>query len=240
MASLAFALDLKCMLTNLSLGSNQTVDSYLRSIKTIADCLTAIQSPLSELELIQLTTAGLYEDYNYFVTTFSMLPGTKTFNDLRSQLLFYEQWLKYKQDRPFSINQAFVATTGDVQGRGSAKGSSNHKGNRNNQNRGGRGWNNENNKAASSSSVTSPSPSNRNTLPATALCNLVDSLLSARSPPTLFSNHYSVRTNHYKGILGSHPNVVCQICHAPGHCTIHCPSRYHSDTMLREQSQRKS
>jgi len=52
MASLACALDLKRMLTNLSLGLNQTVDSYLRSIKTIADSLVTIQSPLFDLELI--------------------------------------------------------------------------------------------------------------------------------------------------------------------------------------------
>ena len=94
MVSLARALDLKRMLTNLSLGL--TVDSYLWSIKTIVDSLTAIQSPLTNLEFMQFTIAGLSKDYNSIVTTFFILPDTKTFDDLQSQLLFYEQRLKYK------------------------------------------------------------------------------------------------------------------------------------------------
>jgi len=46
-ASLARALDLKHML-----GIDQTMDSYLRSIKTIADALAVFQTPISDLELI--------------------------------------------------------------------------------------------------------------------------------------------------------------------------------------------
>ena len=73
MASLARALNLKRMLTNISLGSDQTMDSYLRSIKPTADALAAIQNPISNLELILLATAGLPDDYGSFVSTFSML-----------------------------------------------------------------------------------------------------------------------------------------------------------------------
>jgi len=39
MVNLARALDLKRMLPNMSLGLDQTMDSYLRSIKTIVDPL---------------------------------------------------------------------------------------------------------------------------------------------------------------------------------------------------------
>ena len=28
------------------------------------------------------------------------------------------------------------------------------------------------------------------------------------------------------GVLGSHPNVVCHICFAPGHTALGCPQRY--------------
>jgi len=65
------------------------MDSYLHSIRTIVNSLAAIQSPISDLELIRLTTAGLPEDYDSFVTTFSMLPGSTTFDDLCFMLLFY-------------------------------------------------------------------------------------------------------------------------------------------------------
>ena len=36
----------------------------------------------------------------------------------------------------------------------------------------------------------------------------------------------SIGTNHSKGILGSHPNIICQICHAPSYPADACPS-YH-------------
>jgi len=87
-ASLARALDLKCMLTNVSKGSDQSIEDYLRQIKTFADSLAAIQSPVSDLELIQFTTSGLPSDYHTFVTTYSMLHGSYNFDDLRSKLIF--------------------------------------------------------------------------------------------------------------------------------------------------------
>jgi len=62
-ASLARALDLKRMLTNLSLGNDQTIDSYLQSIKSITDSLVAIKSPFFDIELIQLTTVIISNDY---------------------------------------------------------------------------------------------------------------------------------------------------------------------------------
>jgi len=64
MANLARALDLKRILTNISLGSNQTMDCYLRLTKAIVDALDAIQFPISNFELIQLTIIGLPEDYH--------------------------------------------------------------------------------------------------------------------------------------------------------------------------------
>jgi len=82
MASLAHALDLKRMLTNISLEPDQSMDSYLQSIKTNADALAAIQLPISDFELIQLTTTSLLEEYDSFVTTFSMLLGCTSFDDL--------------------------------------------------------------------------------------------------------------------------------------------------------------
>jgi len=52
MASLAQALDIEYLLTNISLEPDQFVDSYSCSIKTIADTLAAIQLPIYDIELI--------------------------------------------------------------------------------------------------------------------------------------------------------------------------------------------
>jgi len=87
-ANLVTALDLKCMLTNVSKSPDQSMDDYLRHIKTLTDSLAAIQSSVSDLELIQYTTPGLSPDYHHFATTYSMMPGSHTFNDLRSKLIF--------------------------------------------------------------------------------------------------------------------------------------------------------
>jgi len=46
------------VLTNIIVEANQSIDDYLHSMKTIIEALAALQSPVSNLELIQLTTAG--------------------------------------------------------------------------------------------------------------------------------------------------------------------------------------
>ena len=79
------------MLTNVSKGSDQTMEDYLHHIKTLFDFLAAIQSLVFDLELIQFTTSGLPSNYHTFTTTYSMLPNSHMFDDLRSKLIFYEQ-----------------------------------------------------------------------------------------------------------------------------------------------------
>jgi len=78
------------MLTNINMGIDQSTDAYLHSMKTSVEALVAIQSPISDLELIQLTIASLPEDYDSFVITFPLLPRATSFDDLHSKLLFYE------------------------------------------------------------------------------------------------------------------------------------------------------
>jgi len=43
------------------------VEDYLCHIKTLAYYLVAIQSPVSDLELIQFTTCGLHPDYPFLL-----------------------------------------------------------------------------------------------------------------------------------------------------------------------------
>ena len=45
--------------------------------------------------------------------------------------------------------------------------------------------------------------------------------------PVLDTHCFSAGTNQSEGILGYHPNVICQICHAPDHSTDTCRKRYH-------------
>jgi len=90
-ASLARALDLTCMLTNVAKGTDQSMDEYLQHNKTLFDSFAAIRSSMSDFELIQFTTCSLPLDYHTFVITYSMLPSSHIFNKLRSKLIFYEQ-----------------------------------------------------------------------------------------------------------------------------------------------------
>ena len=83
------------MLTNVSKGSDQTMEDYLHHIKTLFDFLAAIQSLVFDLELIQFTTFDLPPDYHTFVTIYSMLLDSHMFDDLWSKLIFYEQCLKF-------------------------------------------------------------------------------------------------------------------------------------------------
>ena len=98
-ASLGRALDLKCMLTNVSKGSDQSMEDYLHHIKTFIDFLAAIQSPGFYLKLIQFTTFGLLPNYHTFVITYSMLPGSHTFDGLWPKLIFYEQRPNFQSNR---------------------------------------------------------------------------------------------------------------------------------------------
>jgi len=96
------------MLTNVSKGTDQSIEDYLRNIKTVADSLGAIQSPIFDLQLIQFTTSGLPHDYHSFVTTYSILPDGHTFDDLWSKLIFYEQRLNFSvQSRTACASSSF-------------------------------------------------------------------------------------------------------------------------------------
>ena len=119
------------------------MENYLHHIKTLADSLAAIQSPVSNLELIQFTTFGMPPDYHTFVITYSMLPGSYTFDDLQSKLIFYEQHLKFQQNCDVPVHQALVSTvsSSDNNSGGSSR---NQTHNSKGENNGGcRNWNNK-------------------------------------------------------------------------------------------------
>ena len=92
-ASLARAMDLRRTLSTLSKYPKQSMEDYLQSIKHIADSLASIQTPVSNVDLVQLTLNGLDEDYYNLVATLSYDTNLLTFDDLRSKLIHYEQRL---------------------------------------------------------------------------------------------------------------------------------------------------
>ena len=57
-ASVTRALDLKCVLTNVSKGPRQSMEDCLHHIKTLIDSLATVQSLVYNLELTQFTTSG--------------------------------------------------------------------------------------------------------------------------------------------------------------------------------------
>jgi len=58
------------------------------------------------------------------------------------------------------------------------------------------------------------------------LCNSVVSLFDIASPSTSIANIFNAGTNQSKGILGSHPNVLCKTCHPPRHPIDACSNPY--------------
>ena len=57
--SMARALELKRMLTNIKKGDTQSMDAYLHEIKTIADNLATVNSPVPQSDLVHYTLLGL-------------------------------------------------------------------------------------------------------------------------------------------------------------------------------------
>ena len=64
------------------------MEDCLQHIETLADSLAATQSPISNTELIQFGTSSLPPNYRGFVTTYSILPDTHTFDDSLCKLIF--------------------------------------------------------------------------------------------------------------------------------------------------------
>ncbi|KAJ8450683.1 hypothetical protein Cgig2_021155 [Carnegiea gigantea] len=89
-ASLAKTLELHQRLTNLKKQASQPIDSFLREIKNIVDSFTAINSRLTDQELVQYTIDGLDDQYEVFVTDATYFGGHLTFDELCTKLIIYE------------------------------------------------------------------------------------------------------------------------------------------------------
>ena len=90
-SSLTRAIDSRHLLTNLEKFESQSMEDFLRVVKSISNSLAAIQLPVSEIDLIQYTLNAIDPDYDGIVGTLTYMPGTLTFDDVHVKLPFYEQ-----------------------------------------------------------------------------------------------------------------------------------------------------
>ena len=96
--NLTDALDLKHMLSNLEKPESQPMDEQCQ-IKSVADSLASIQSPVSDLDLIQHTLNVFGLDDNNFINNLSFLPGGITFDEVRTHLLFHDHCVNFVYNR---------------------------------------------------------------------------------------------------------------------------------------------
>jgi len=199
------------MLTNISLGPDHTLDSYLRSIKTIADALVVIQSPILDLELIQLTTARLPEDYDSF------LLHSPCFL-VQSPLMIYELNCWFMNNVLISrkiIICLFIKPSLPLLGTHKVKGVLNGmvitKAIRTIVIRG--SWAQSLKQQQEEEwEFTAFSVSAKCLLECadiTVLCDSVNLSFSTYSSPAPVTNDFSVRANQFERILGFSPNIVC-------------------------------
>jgi len=76
---------------NLEQPKTQNMDDFLRSIKNIADSLTAIQSVVSYICLIQYTLNVLDSNYYGFVDALTHMPCMLTLDEVHNKLLVHGQ-----------------------------------------------------------------------------------------------------------------------------------------------------
>lgn len=86
------------------------MEDYMRLIKVTIDSLTAINSPVSDFDLVHYTISGLPSTYELFITTITYMPSVITFDDLLSKLVFYEHRVRQQHDRDNNAetHQAFM------------------------------------------------------------------------------------------------------------------------------------
>jgi len=101
------------MLSSLDKPDLQPMDEYLHHIKSIANSLVAIKSPIFDLDFIQYTLNGLGSEYDNFVDNLLFLPGGITFDEVRTPLLFHQCYISFvcAWEHRVVSHQDFVATT---------------------------------------------------------------------------------------------------------------------------------
>lgn len=158
------------------------------------------------------------------------MPGILTFDDVRNMLLIHEQRVHFlwRRTNGSLTHPAFVSnvTQGEVATH-SQTGASNQGHRKNNRNKHSKNNRNNNKGKNNSNKQTSRMNSSTRGVPTVfVLCNSDLSLLNIQCTSASATNSLSAGNETFERVLGSGPNVVCQICHSPGHtaavCSIRC------------------
>ncbi|KAL9266733.1 hypothetical protein AKJ16_DCAP16514 [Drosera capensis] len=98
------------------------MEKYLRYIKLLADSLAAIDSSVSNADLIEHTLMGLGTEFESQIAVVLKASIVPSFEDVRSKLLLHEQRLKFLSSFAHPQHQAFAAAPRSSRGRGKFKG----------------------------------------------------------------------------------------------------------------------
>ncbi|CAH9085998.1 unnamed protein product [Cuscuta europaea] len=113
-ASLPRCMELKRQLTNLKKKENQSMEHYLQDIKNLVDALAAVNSPVSDKELLESILRGLGPEYESFVGTIMLFPDKFPFDVLQPRLMEAEQRVIFNRHHAStSLHQAFGAAVGN-------------------------------------------------------------------------------------------------------------------------------
>ncbi|KAL9258963.1 Retrovirus-related Pol polyprotein from transposon RE1-like protein [Drosera capensis] len=115
---MARSMELKRKLTSLRKASSDSMEKYLCDIKIITDSLAAINSPISNADLIEHTLMGLGTEYESLIMVVINASIAPLFDEIRSKLLLHEQCLKFLSSTDLPQHQVFAATPCSSEGRG--------------------------------------------------------------------------------------------------------------------------
>ncbi|CAH9089541.1 unnamed protein product [Cuscuta europaea] len=109
-ANLARSMELKRLFNQIKKKHDQSMDNYLREIKTLADDLATINCPVPQREILKTTIMGLGPEYESLFTAMSLFGQNFPFETLCNHLLELEQRVLYlRSQESQSLHQAFGA-----------------------------------------------------------------------------------------------------------------------------------
>ena len=89
------------------------MDSFLREIKHISDSFAALNSPLTNQEVVQYPLDGLDDQYEVLATATTYFGSHPTFDDFHKKLIMYEPQVNHLHESSSapSPHQALATTT---------------------------------------------------------------------------------------------------------------------------------
>ncbi|CAH9102521.1 unnamed protein product, partial [Cuscuta europaea] len=211
-ACFARSIELKRLLSHVKKKESHTMDHYLLKIKIMTDSLAAINSPVSNRELIEYAVLGLGRGYESLINTISYISAADL-ETLRPLLQAQEQRDAFLQTQDTSpVHQAFAAAQGPA-GRGGPRGGAPGRGpggrggrGRGRRGRGGRGYYQQ-----------YPPYQQLGGAPPAYGGHPGQPIIPPRGPT--YTGGFPSVENSYNSPA---PRVICQLCFSPGHSALTC------------------